>query len=38
VPEFPDVPTFGELGYPELSASIWFSLSGGGMPPEIVTG
>jgi len=37
VPEFPDVPTFGELGYPELSASIWFSLSGpAGMAPEIV--
>jgi len=37
VPEFPDVPTFGELGYPELSASIWFSLSGpAGVPPEIV--
>jgi tripartite-type tricarboxylate transporter receptor subunit TctC len=38
IPEFPDVPTFGELGYPELTASIWFSLSGpAGMPPEIVT-
>jgi len=37
VPEFPDVPTFAELGYPELTASIWFSLSGpAGMPPEIV--
>jgi tripartite-type tricarboxylate transporter receptor subunit TctC len=37
IPEFPDVPTFGELGYPELTASIWFSLSGpAGMPPEIV--
>src|SRR4029077_11287032 len=37
VPEFPDVPTFGELGYPELTASIWFSLSGpAGVPPEIV--
>jgi tripartite-type tricarboxylate transporter receptor subunit TctC len=37
VPEFPDVPTFSELGYPELSASIWFSLSGpAGMQPEIV--
>jgi len=37
VPEFPEVPTFGELGYPELSASIWFSLSGpAGIPPEIV--
>src|SRR6266540_2097678 len=28
VPDFPDLPTFGELGYPELTASIWFSLSG----------
>src|SRR5215470_3603215 len=38
IPEFPDVPTFGELGYPELTASIWFSLSGpAGLPPEIVT-
>ena len=37
VPEFPDVPTFAELGYPELSATIWFSLSGpAGMPNEIV--
>ena len=37
VPEFPDVPTFAELGYPELTASIWFSLSGpAGMPSEIV--
>src|SRR5215470_5375910 len=38
VPEFPDVPTFAELGFPELTASIWFSLSGpAGLPPEIVT-
>ncbi len=37
VPDFPDVPTFGELGHPELSASIWFSLSGpAGVPPEVV--
>ena len=37
IPEFPDVPTFGELGYPELTASIWFSLSGpAGMQPEVV--
>src|SRR5258706_3351423 len=28
VPEFPEVPTFAEMGYPELTASIWFSLSG----------
>jgi len=37
IPEFPEVPTFGELGYPELTASIWFSLSGpAGMQPEVV--
>ncbi|HVQ60876.1 MAG TPA: tripartite tricarboxylate transporter substrate binding protein [Burkholderiales bacterium] len=37
VPEFLDVPTFAELGYPELTASIWFSLSGpAGVSPEIV--
>src|SRR2546426_8264005 len=37
VPEFPDVPTFAEMGYPELTASIWFSLSGPpGIAPEIV--
>ena len=37
VPDFPDVPTFAELGYPELTASIWFSLSGpAGIPADIV--
>ena len=37
VPDFPDVPTFAELGYPELTATIWFSLSGpAGMPQDIV--
>jgi tripartite-type tricarboxylate transporter receptor subunit TctC len=37
VPDFPDVPTFGEMGFPELSASIWFSLSGPpGLPTDIV--
>jgi tripartite-type tricarboxylate transporter receptor subunit TctC len=37
VPDFPEVPTFAELGYPDLVASIWFSLSGPpGMPPDIV--
>ena len=37
VPDFPDVPTFKELGYPELTATIWFSLSGpAGMPRDIV--
>jgi tripartite-type tricarboxylate transporter receptor subunit TctC len=37
VPDFPDVPTFKELGYPDLTAAIWFSLSGpAGMPQDIV--
>ncbi|HSD55006.1 MAG TPA: tripartite tricarboxylate transporter substrate binding protein [Burkholderiales bacterium] len=35
--EYPDVPTFAELGYPELVATTWFALSGpAGVPPEIV--
>jgi tripartite-type tricarboxylate transporter receptor subunit TctC len=38
LPDFPDVPTYAELGYPELTATIWFSLSGpAGMPRDIVT-
>jgi tripartite-type tricarboxylate transporter receptor subunit TctC len=33
----PDVPTFRELGYPELVATTWFALSGpAGLPPDIV--
>jgi tripartite-type tricarboxylate transporter receptor subunit TctC len=37
LPEFADVPTFGESGYPELQATVWFSLSGpAGMPPPVV--
>jgi len=37
VPDFPEIPTFAELGFPELTAAIWFSLSGpAGIPPEIV--
>jgi len=35
--EFPTVPTLKELGYPDLVATAWFSLSGpSGIPPEIV--
>jgi len=38
LPQYPDVPTFRELGYPQLVATIWFSLSGpAGMPPDIVS-
>ncbi|HEX2831061.1 MAG TPA: tripartite tricarboxylate transporter substrate-binding protein [Burkholderiales bacterium] len=37
VADYPDVPTFSESGYPQLVASVWFSLSGPAcMPPEIV--
>lgn len=37
LPDFPDIPTFAELGHPELVATTWFSLSGPpGMPNEIV--
>ena len=37
MPEFPNVPTFAELGYPQLVALTWFSLSGpAGMPSGVV--
>jgi len=37
LPDYSDVPTFRELGYPQLVASVWFSLSGpAGLPAEIV--
>jgi tripartite-type tricarboxylate transporter receptor subunit TctC len=37
LPEFPDVPTLKELGYPELVCTTWFSLSGPqGIPAGIV--
>jgi tripartite-type tricarboxylate transporter receptor subunit TctC len=34
LPDYPDVPTFREAGYPQLVASVWFSLSG---PPGLST-
>jgi tripartite-type tricarboxylate transporter receptor subunit TctC len=37
LPDYRDVPTFKELGFPELVATTWFSVSGPhGMPSEIV--
>jgi len=37
LPEYPDLPTFAESGYPDLVATVWFSLSGpAGMSPQIV--
>jgi tripartite-type tricarboxylate transporter receptor subunit TctC len=34
---FPDVPTFKELGYPDLVAATWFSLSGPAKLPADIT-
>ena len=35
--EFPEIPTFAEMGYPDLVATVWFSLSGpANMPTDIV--
>ena len=37
LPDFPDLPTFKELGYPGLVSTTWFSLSGPAkLPPDIV--
>ena len=37
LPDFPDVPTFAEMGYPDIVATVWFSLSGpANLPPDIV--
>jgi tripartite-type tricarboxylate transporter receptor subunit TctC len=37
LPEFPGVPTFAEMGYPDIVATVWFSLSGpANMPADIV--
>ena len=37
LPDYPNAPTFKELGYPDLTAITWFSLSGpAGLPSEIV--
>jgi tripartite-type tricarboxylate transporter receptor subunit TctC len=37
LPQYPNVPTFTELGYPALTGITWFAISGpAGMPPAIV--
>jgi len=37
LPEFPDIPTYAEMGYPDLVATVWFSLSGpANLPGDIV--
>jgi tripartite-type tricarboxylate transporter receptor subunit TctC len=38
LPDYDKVPTFRELGYPQLVATVWFSISGpAGMPADIVS-
>jgi tripartite-type tricarboxylate transporter receptor subunit TctC len=38
LPDYKDIPTFAEQGYPDLVAIVWFSLSGpAGLPTEIVS-
>ena len=37
IPEYPDLPTLQELGFPDLVATTWFGLSGpAGVPGDIV--
>jgi tripartite-type tricarboxylate transporter receptor subunit TctC len=37
VPELPEVPTLVELGYPELTVTTWYGLSGpAGLPKDIL--
>src|SRR5688572_11245919 len=37
LPEFPGIPTYAEMGYPDLVATVWFSLSGpANLPADIV--
>jgi tripartite-type tricarboxylate transporter receptor subunit TctC len=37
LPDFPDIPTYAEMGYPDLVATVWFSLSGpANVPADIV--
>jgi tripartite-type tricarboxylate transporter receptor subunit TctC len=37
MPDYPAVPTFTELGYPDIASTVWFSLSApAGLPADIV--
>jgi tripartite-type tricarboxylate transporter receptor subunit TctC len=37
LPDYPDVPTFAESGYPDIVATVWFSISGPkNLPEDIV--
>jgi tripartite-type tricarboxylate transporter receptor subunit TctC len=36
LPDYPDAPTYAESGYPDLVATIWFSLSGPAKMPGTI--
>jgi len=37
LPDYPDVPTFAESGYPDIIGTVWFSISGpANLPADIV--
>jgi tripartite-type tricarboxylate transporter receptor subunit TctC len=37
MPDYPSVPTFSELGFPDVASTVWFSLSApAGLPADIV--
>jgi tripartite-type tricarboxylate transporter receptor subunit TctC len=37
LPDYPDVPTFAESGYPDIVGTVWFSISGpANLPADIV--
>ncbi len=37
LPDFPDIPTFAELGYPDMVAATWFGVSApAGVPKQVV--
>ena len=38
LPDFPEIPTYAEMGYPDLVATVWFSLSGPAKMPGDVVG
>jgi len=38
LPDFPEVPTFSESGYPDLVAAVWFSLSAPPGTPAAIVG
>ena len=37
MPDYPAIPTFTELGYPDVASTVWFALSApAGLPDDIV--